>query len=352
MLRGYFLLVIIIDHLERWPGFFELITGEGKLWVSAAEGFFIISGLMVGLIRGRKAMDKPLHQVARSLLKRAGLLYVWGVGISFAFLALALALNSYGYVPAGYQNALGDLPGTIFNTLTLQYSYGWTGFLKFYCVFLAISPLTIWLLRRGFWWPILAVSIAIWTQGWDNWYLSWQLLFFSGTVVGYYAPEIVNWWRKLASVTRWSLASSILLLATATVLVSTFFTFGWEITKQPGAVMPFDTFASIKAQLDPYFHKTSLPLPRMLLGALWFTALLLLFVKLEPILKRLLGWLLIPFGRASLYVYITHGFLVFALDILIPDKTLLWLNVVAVSATIFIVWLLVKRRFLFSVIPR
>ena len=37
LLRGYFLFVMIIDHLGRFPGLFDLLTGRDKMWVSAAE---------------------------------------------------------------------------------------------------------------------------------------------------------------------------------------------------------------------------------------------------------------------------------------------------------------------------
>ena len=59
IIRGYFLFVIIIDHLARFFGFFDLFTGGGRQWVSAAEGFFFISGMMIGLVRAKKLKDKP-----------------------------------------------------------------------------------------------------------------------------------------------------------------------------------------------------------------------------------------------------------------------------------------------------
>ena len=52
LLRGFFVVIIIIDHLQLWPSPLRYLTGEGRLWVTAAEGFFLISGLLVGYIRG------------------------------------------------------------------------------------------------------------------------------------------------------------------------------------------------------------------------------------------------------------------------------------------------------------
>ena len=43
-----FIVVIIVDHLWRWPNLFQFVSGRGELWASAAEGFVIISGLLIG----------------------------------------------------------------------------------------------------------------------------------------------------------------------------------------------------------------------------------------------------------------------------------------------------------------
>src|SRR6478752_2733089 len=76
-LRGFFIIVIIVDHLWRWPSLFEFISGRGELWSSAAQGFIIISGLLIGYIRGYKNRDQPLWGITKKLLKRGLTLYVW-----------------------------------------------------------------------------------------------------------------------------------------------------------------------------------------------------------------------------------------------------------------------------------
>lgn len=40
ILRGFFMFMIIVDHLELFPNGFDFLTGRGLLWMSAAEGFF------------------------------------------------------------------------------------------------------------------------------------------------------------------------------------------------------------------------------------------------------------------------------------------------------------------------
>src|ERR1700757_4441609 len=87
-LRGFFILVIIVDHVWRWPNLFQYASGRGELWASAAEGFIIISGLLVGYVRGRKSLKKPLRDVSKKLVLRGLMLYVWVI-ITTVILAVA-----------------------------------------------------------------------------------------------------------------------------------------------------------------------------------------------------------------------------------------------------------------------
>lgn len=52
LLRGAFLVAIIVDHLHWGPSWFRLLSGGGKMFTSPAEGFFAISGILVGYIYG------------------------------------------------------------------------------------------------------------------------------------------------------------------------------------------------------------------------------------------------------------------------------------------------------------
>src|SRR5206468_9667251 len=88
-LRGLCLAIIVIDHVNLFPSLLEFITGRGQLWVSAAEGFFFISGLMVGLVRGRLAQRAGLGAATRKLWGRSWQLYVAGLILTLGYTALA-----------------------------------------------------------------------------------------------------------------------------------------------------------------------------------------------------------------------------------------------------------------------
>lgn len=66
-LRGYFIVVIIIDHLYRWPSALALLTGQGHLWFNAADGFVIVSGLMIGYVRGYKGLKLSYWDVTKAV---------------------------------------------------------------------------------------------------------------------------------------------------------------------------------------------------------------------------------------------------------------------------------------------
>ena len=71
-------------------------------------------------------------------------------------------------------------------------------------------------------------------------------------------------------------------------------------------------------------------------------------------LSNLLGWFLIPLGQSALYVYTVHTVLVFyVLQSLDRFQGLQGLPLtIALLALMLVLWVLVKRRFLFWLIPR
>src|SRR6185312_2171301 len=97
LIRGYFLLNILINHLNRFPGVFDIFTARGQLWTSAAEGFFLISGLLVGMIRGSEVRKGQISLSTKKMLKRAAVLYLWTIALTILFTVIGVHyLNSAG----------------------------------------------------------------------------------------------------------------------------------------------------------------------------------------------------------------------------------------------------------------
>jgi len=302
--------------------------------MSAAEGFFFLSGMMIGIVRGRKEQHKPLRGVSHKLLRRSVVLYAWAVGMTLAFTWVAHIIGPHPYLKAGAWQ--GDMGQLIWHTLTLQYVYSWSDFLRYYAVYLALSVGAIALLRTHKSWVIAVLSVVAWAFGrHQTEFLTWQLLFFGGVLVGWYWQRILQWTKKLPKF----LIALHYPLVIATVTYS--------------AVITFNTsYADLHNQLAPYFFRAEMPPLRIGIFILWFSALYRFVRTHEALCAKTIGKLLIPLGQHSLYSYILHGVIVYFVHLWIPPQTPIYINIAITAATLGIIWLAIEQRFLHWFIPR
>jgi len=158
LLRGYFLAVILFNHLEYYPSGLEFLTGKSILYVSTAEGFFAVSGIVLGIVRGRKLVNQAISKAITLLWKRAVQLYLTSIILTLLFTIIGqFFLNNPGLKYGIYTDWTnwGDL---LWQTITLHYSYGWADFLRMYAVFIFFTPIAVWLLRKGWWYVVLAIA--------------------------------------------------------------------------------------------------------------------------------------------------------------------------------------------------
>ena len=355
LLRGFFILVIIIDHLQRWPGISDWITGQGRLWVSAAEGFILISGIMIGLIRGYKDSSLPLSVVIKKLWSRAFILYFWSILTSLIILLLTKYWDvNYAPFPPGMDsiNNPADTMGALFQFANLSAVFGWANFLGLYAVFLFFSPLAVLLLRKGQWHILLFTSVFLWVVGIgrENMFLSWQLLFFGGAIFGYYYHDLNIKWSKLKN--RKSIKKLIILSSACLVLISALVTFGWSFVENSLSPINKDSFLVFRNSIDPLFDKIELPPLRLITTAVVFAGIFLLFSSYQKEIYRYFGWLLLPFGRHSLFVYILQSIIVVIVAGLFPVTENILINFAITLATVLFVWLLTtKVKILHKFIP-
>lgn len=354
LIRGYFLFVIIIDHLARFFGFYEIFTGSGLQWVSAAEGFFFISGIMIGLVRIRKHQDEPIGVTNRKVFKRALQLYLWSIGLTLFFTVLGWLFVGWPGLKEGlWLNQPIWL--LLVKTLTLQYTYGWADFLAYYALFLLITPLAVWLLRQSKWWLLLGLSLVTWQLGW-NIQTTWHLLFFGGMIAGYYLEEIEGWFRALGRRTQLSLSTAIISLAAITLIISHFFNswlfamLRWQFI--PNFGLPLSDLVAFNTNtLAPFFDKYNLAPGRMILFLIWFSALYIIVRRYETLIEKAIGWFLITYGKNSLYVYIWHALIVFFVALFIPMHLIWPLNILINTVVLIIIWILTRYRHIFRFIP-
>ncbi|MEZ5451669.1 MAG: OpgC domain-containing protein [Thiothrix sp.] len=72
----------------------------------------------------------------------------------------------------------------------------------------------------------------------------------------------------------------------------------------------------------------------------------------KSIPKNQLGWFFIPLGQASLYVFFIHVFLLLAIaNTPLPGYGDFWINTGIHAGLLSLVWVMVKKEFLFRWIP-
>jgi hypothetical protein len=340
-LRGFFIVVIIIDHLWRWPSLLSFITGEGQLWVSAAEGFIIISGLLVGYIRGFKNRDQPFFDVTKKLLLRALILYIWLVIMTIAYTALTWTVEVKGHI-AWLDIAKNDWNVLISQTLTMQYTHPWIHFLYMYTIFLAITPIAIWFFRRRLAWVVIVLSLVGHSIGKfvDQEWMWWLPLFFVPAVCGYYLPTVQSWWSRIGKTHRQHYLVGLYMVTGITVAGSVVCTF--LLVDNPVALW-----------LNTFFSKEySLHIWRVVLALVWFIAFVMVFQRITPWLDKYTRGVLLPFGTRSLTAYIVHGAVVFAIAIYVADSESVLVNTGLGVLAIGMTWVIITSPWVQKIIPR
>jgi hypothetical protein len=315
LLRGFFLLVVIIDHVELYPSGFDFITGRGQLWVSAAEGFFFLSGLLVGVVNRKKiAVDVGL--VFKKLWSRAALLYFCSITLTLFFTAWAIAHGNPDSIKYAGATHLGW--DTFRQTLELKYVYGWSDFLSYYVTFMVAAPFIMYMLKRKLWWLVIGLIAFIWLNRGINFNQAWQVLFFGGMMAGYYwhnIQDVVAGWSKRTRDITWR---TVVWAAGITVMISYLNLFALDnLHNHLDALTPwFATFIRnwdrINEAIWPFFNKFTLEPGRILMFLLWFSAAFLIINRYSSRMPKWITWTLNLLGQNSLYVYGTHSVVAFA----------------------------------------
>jgi hypothetical protein len=362
LLRGFCIFAMVVDHFggDSW---LYAITGGNRFYVSAAEGFIFISGFVMGQAYRSKRDRSGLTEAMVEALRRARTLYVATVALTliFSFLFLYTDISLW----TGREFGLGiDTPQEIaVAALTLHYTYHGTDILAMYTLLLLVAPLGLLLLSIGNWYWVLGVSWLWWLvyqfypeEASIPWYIrhgenfplaAWQVLFVTGHVLGFFRDSLgerLRQFRRLRVV--------VLALGLAITLALISLAWGAESGGQFGF---FDIDPNV---LTESFFKVPLRPWRLVaflsVSIVAYTMATYLWVPL----RRVTGWLMLPLGQAALYSYIVHFFLILLVYNLAPSFALLpWEPSEAVFtpilqiAVVALLWLLVRKRVLFGIIP-
>ena len=333
IMRGVFLIVILINHIELYPSFFDFFTGRGRLFVSAAEGFFFMSGLLIGMVYKRR-LHLGTKFVFKKMWTRAGELYIGSIVLTLLFTWLA---SHFGH--PNIKDSIGDTstwPHVIRETLLMRYGYGWADFLDRFAILMLMAPFAFYLITKGKWWLMLAASVGLWLIRGQNFTLSWQLIYMLGMLAGFYWGELRVRSAALAASTRKRLVIGLFSFTAIT------FSFSWACVfvlsklnqwllgnpkSMPLGLQSFtNSWNSLNEHLWHYVDKWTMGPGRVVLFLAWFVTMYLIVRRYEGLINRLSRGLVELLGRNSLFVYIAHAFIVFGFRWFLPRTTNIFQN--------------------------
>ncbi len=296
LLRGYCVFMMVVDHVDVWSPLL-MLTGGNHFFVSAAEGFVFVSGLVMGLVYRRIIARRGLLAATGKALGRAAKLYLLTVvtSVGFMYLSAGLALPW----AAGL-----DLPEDALRAIRLEKAFYLTDVLVLYTILVAIAPLVFAALSHGRPWLAIGVSVGLWgvhqfwnltlpwpAEGGFYYVAAWQLLFVVGLVLGWHKNELARFG---------AIARAPLSLAAICLLAIGFIWF----SGQTHLLDPFT--AETGATVTDIFAKWNLPPLRLLACAVFFLGGFLLVDRLWRPIHRLAGDFLLRLGATALPAYIAH----------------------------------------------
>ncbi|MDO9379226.1 MAG: OpgC domain-containing protein [Nocardioidaceae bacterium] len=379
-LRGFIIIAVVVTHVEV-AGPYSWITLNAIGGVTGAELFVLLSGVVMGMVQPAVMARLGEWGAAVAAFKRARKLYltalvvvvlVWVLGRVPGIDARAVTTftdRGTGALGSGASGQVYDLYGNF--PRLLDYPPPWYAVRQLLLLemgpwvfnimglFIVLSALLVplaWLMRRRLWWVALAVSWTLYLlQARFDWnvvpsqfedvfpLLTWQVVFVHGLVLGWYRRPIT---RALTSRVGVALVTlGVVLYAGALALLWAGHTYGFGV--------PFagaGTYDSLYAHLyTRVFLQPGRLVDLVLVVVVSYAVLTAWWVPLE----RALGWLYVPLGQNSLYVFTVHVFFVLAVAN-VPGlvRTSDWQGTVVHTAVIAAIWVMVRRKVLFSVIPR
>ncbi|WP_146249116.1 MULTISPECIES: OpgC domain-containing protein [unclassified Curtobacterium] len=381
LFRGFIILAVVITHVEL-AGPYSYLTLHAIGAITGAEMFVFLSGLVLGMVYPLGVARFGEWASAVNAWRRARKQYLVTLGVILVVFALsfvpflkASAITTFtdrgtgtggvgaeGRVYDLYPNAMRLLdyppPWYAVRQFLLLEMGPWPFNIMGLFVVLSIAiPVLMWIIRRRAWWALLVVSWALYVLDAVRPDLSplpsqfeavfplftWQVVFTHGLVLGYYRRRIVA-----------ALTSRVgkLLMAIGVVGYAGFLVYVWAGHVAGFTPTPFP--AGMYDELyNTAYQRVDLQWGRLVDIAFFaVVSYAVLTVFWKPI-NAAIGWLWIPLGQASLYVFVWQVFFVLLIAS-IPglDPSNVLEGTLIHTAMILLSWYMVRKRFLFAVIPR
>jgi hypothetical protein len=297
-LRGFAIFAMVVDHVGGSRSWLYAITGGDRFYVSAAEAFVFLAGIVAGMVYGPRAARHG-YAAAAKLLRRAGVICLWSMGLT---LIEPFAANALGL---GWEDPLkrNSLLEYFVSVLTLHRTYHLTDVLLLYALLFSVAGLVIVWMVDGHTKAVLVTSWSLWAiwqtatdypAPWDIQamtvfqFAAWQALFVTGLAIGIHRDALVE--RCSERVVKAGLIVGGLGLAGSIVSYQL-----RGVNRGLGATAATHLLS-----------KSDLGIGRLIV----FTVVALFGFSVATLawrwLNLALGWLLIPLGQNSLAAYILH----------------------------------------------
>jgi hypothetical protein len=309
-LRGFAVLAMVADHLGGEPSWLYSITGGNKFLFSAAEGFVFISGLVMGIVYAGMIAKSGIGPAMWKALRRAGNLYMFTVILTLSFVTTSY-LTKMPWV-AGVHVA--DPPARLVEWLALHRAFYLTDVILMYTLLIAVAPLAFLLIVNKRTPVLLGGSWLLWAafQRWPDqvtipWTIednsvfhlaAWQVLFFTGLVIGYHRERIASWARRIP------------MMPYLTALTALCAGLIWFHCNSAAILSRFSPDGDPTALTTQFFDKSDVRIGRLIAFAIFFQFFLAVVTVAWKPLAGALGWLLLPLGQSALLAYSTHLFVI------------------------------------------
>ena len=364
LLRGFVMCAVVVTHIGLAGPLSWFVGRAGAL--TGAEMFVLLSGVVLGSLYPRLAARQGSYAAAVQMLRRAAVLYGktlavilliffvvkipgvdgtpvttftdrgTGMGGSGAagrvYYLYGTAQHLLDYPPPGY--AVKDL-------LLLRYGPWPMNILGLFVLLSAAVPACMWLVRRGLWWLLLAISWGLYAleavhhvpvlgAQFDSVFplLAWQVAFTHGLVIGRYRVRIAQALRSTAG-----------LVATGGVLAAYL---AGLLTVRAGVHLP--GVPGWSTLYDRWYERTELQGGRLVDMVVFAVVAYAFLTACWTPLHATLGRLFEPIGRASLTSFFVQVYLVLIIGNLPHlSEHSAWQGFLVQAAALAVVWVVARR---------
>jgi len=344
LLRGYMMVVIAINHMG-WDSWLYVFTGRDQFVVSGAEGFIFLSGLVMGMVYQGILHKKGLKAALVKLIHRIALLYLLHTALTLAFADASYLLG------ASWAPPIDDRVAYAAGVLTLEQTYHFTDILYLYMMLVLLAAPALVLAFRGLSLLALLASWVLWgafqfsPEYWASLtanhgfpVAAWQLFFVTGVVIGYHRRQLWSWMHHLPV----RVVLPLLVLFSAVVV---------EQHLSGGTLIPIEEWTGV--DYYQFTNKWQVRPGRLIAAAVLFPTVYLLVTLAWKPLQRVLGWLLLPLGRNSLFAYSAHLFAILLTTVVFPlipgcDRSDPSINSLVQLTGVMLIWASVQGRYMAS----